>query len=207
MGAVGKTVKPQQLRLKKGTKEKLDKRFGPKPPKPEAKTPSAANVRAALASGNITPLEAADLNPQGGLKPKASDVRSAYKGGKISREEAEDLNPQANLNTDKGSKAKASGKAKGPIKVKSERVYRTNPGPTAAESAASSGPFNSGPSSITPPGPSIRGRATSKAASAKKGTKNTSTIKVAQRVVDLDAPGYPTVYNITDVPRQWKKNG
>jgi hypothetical protein len=129
-GNIGKTVKPQKLSLSRKTKEKLDAKTKRKP-KPEAKTPSASDVRKALGEGEITPLEAADLNPLGGLKPKASDVRAAYKGGKLSREEAEDLSPQANLDTaNKVSKPKSSGKPKKeePINVSSERLYPTDNG-------------------------------------------------------------------------------
>jgi hypothetical protein len=60
---------------------------------------------------------------------------------------------------------------------------------------------------ITAPGPTARASASTKAAAAKKGTKNTSTIKVAQPVADLESPTPRTIYSITDVPRQWKKNG
>ena len=118
-GNVAKTVKPQKLKIPK-KKEKT----------PEAKTPSASDVRTALGEGEITPLEAADLNPKGGLKPRASDVRTAYKGGKISREEAEDLHPQANLDTaNKTSKSSGKPKKEEPIKVSSERVYTTKEEP------------------------------------------------------------------------------
>lgn len=143
-GNVAKTTKPHKLtRPKKKAKKKEEA--------PEAKTPSAADVRAALSEGEITPLEAADLNPKGGLKPKASDVREAYLGGHISYEEATDLNYYANLNPSSPSKAKSSSnssnsskaksstnssKAKssttsvneGPINVSSERVYPTGNG-------------------------------------------------------------------------------
>jgi hypothetical protein len=134
-GNIGKTVKPQKLSLSRKTKAKLNAKVTRKP-KPEAKTPAASDVRKALGEGEITPLEAADLNPLGGLKPKASDVRAAYKGGKLSREEAEDLSPQANLNTaNKVSKPKSSGKPKKeePIKVSSERIYPTKEEPQAAQ--------------------------------------------------------------------------
>ena len=61
----------------------------------EGKTPSATNVRTALRGGHITPLEAADLNPEGGIKPSAADVRDAFQSGKINFEEATDLHPSA----------------------------------------------------------------------------------------------------------------
>lgn len=132
-GNVANTIKPHKLTPpKKKAKKKKEEA-------PEAKTPSAADVRAALSDGEITPLEAADLNPKGGLKPKASDVREAYQGGHISAEEATDLNYYANLNPSSSSKAKSSSnssKAKssttsvneGPINVSSERVYPTGDG-------------------------------------------------------------------------------
>jgi hypothetical protein len=130
-GNVAKTVKPQKLSLSRKTKAKLNAKTTRKP-KPEAKTPSASDVRKALGEGEITPLEAADLNPLGGLKPKASDVRAAYKGGKLSREEAEDLSPQANLDTEnKASKSSGKSKKEEPIKVSSERVYTTKEEPQA----------------------------------------------------------------------------
>lgn len=130
-GNVSKTIKPHKLNISKKTKQKLDEKTKRKPV-PEAKTPSAADVRAALSEGEITPLEAADLNPKGGLKPKASDVRAAYKGGHITAEEATDLNYNVNLNTgsSSGAKSKSSGASTttGPIKVSSERVYSTSEG-------------------------------------------------------------------------------
>lgn len=65
-----------------------------------------------------------------------------------------------------------------------------------------------GPSKkLTPPGPTAREQAASRSKASAKGTKNTSTIKVAEAAVDLEAPGMPTVYRITDLPRQWKPNG
>lgn len=126
MGGVRKTVKPQKLSLSKKTKEKLSGKAKSKSAaKTEStgKTPSATNVREALAEGKITPVEAADLNPRGGLKPKASDVRSAYKSGKISSEEAADLNPGASLNKERVSKSSSKDKDEEPIKVSSERIY------------------------------------------------------------------------------------
>jgi hypothetical protein len=65
----------------------------------------------------------------------------------------------------------------------------------------------SGKSQITAPGPTARASASNKAAAAKKGTKNTSTIRVARQVADLESPTPRTIYSITDAPRQWKKNG
>jgi hypothetical protein len=57
------------------------------------------------------------------------------------------------------------------------------------------------------PRPPAKVTAASKAAAAKKGTKNLSTIKVAQPMVDLESPTGGVIHRITDVPRQWKKNG
>lgn len=136
MGGVRKTVKPHKLSLSKKTKSKLNRSAKGEPDKKgksDGKTPSASNVREALASGHITPLEAASLNPKGGLRPNASDVRAAYKDKRISAEEAYDLNPGASLNKDraskpKQSKPKQSTKKEAPIKVSSERVYPTNEG-------------------------------------------------------------------------------
>jgi hypothetical protein len=108
-------------------------------------------------------------------------------------------------NSSESSSSKQKDNSKqGPIKVSSTRV-----GPNQPKSIGGPSSFvpQAGPSQITPPGPTARESAASKAAAAKKGTKNTSTMRVAQKVVDLEAPGFPTVYNITDVPRQWKKNG
>lgn len=119
-GNMAKTVKPHKLSLSKKTKEKLDSKTKRKP-ELVAKTPSATDVRAALAEGEITPLEATDLNPKGGLKPKASDVRAAYQGGHISADEATDLNYNVNLNTRSSSKSTKES----PIKVQSERIYPT----------------------------------------------------------------------------------
>ena len=63
----------------------------------EGKTPSATDVRTALRGGKITPLEATDLNPEGGIKPSAADVRDAFQSGKINFEEATNLHPTAKL--------------------------------------------------------------------------------------------------------------
>jgi hypothetical protein len=130
MGGVRKAVTPQKLRLSKKAKAKLNRMSDSKSTtktktknEPKGKTPSAKNVREALAEGKITPQEAADLNPRGGLRPKASDVREAYKSKNISAEEAYDLNPGASLHTERGSKT--SDEDTEPIKVSSERVYPT----------------------------------------------------------------------------------
>jgi hypothetical protein len=125
-GNVAKTARPQKLKLKKKTKEKLSessKNKSNNKSESTGKTPSATNVREALAEGKITPLEAADLNPRGGLKPKASDVRAAYKSRNISAEEAYDLNPGASLNKERVSKSSSKDKDEEPIKVSSERIY------------------------------------------------------------------------------------
>lgn len=126
-GNMGKTVKPHTIELSKKWKNRLNKATK-RTPEPVAKTPSAADVRTALSEGEITPLEAADLNPKGGLKPKASDVRAAYQGGHISADEATDLNYNVNLNPSSSSKAKSSTTStnQGPINVSSERIYPTS---------------------------------------------------------------------------------
>jgi hypothetical protein len=125
MGGVRSTVKPQKLSLSKKTKAKVNnfnnKTFD-KRSESQGQIPSAKNVREALSEGNITPLEAADLNPKGGLKPNASDVRAAYKSNNISAEEAYDLNPGASLKKGKGG---ADNKKESPINVSSERIYPT----------------------------------------------------------------------------------
>lgn len=123
-GNMGKTAKPHKLSLSKKSKDKLNK-LTKKEPAPVAKTPSASDVRLALGEGEITPLEATDLNPKGGLKPKASDVRAAYKGGHITADEATDLNYNVNLNTSSASKKSTT---EGPINVTSERIYPTSSG-------------------------------------------------------------------------------
>lgn len=66
-------------------------------PEAEGKTPSATDVRTALRGGKITPLEATDLNPDGGIKPSAADVRDAFQSGKINFEEATNLHPTAKI--------------------------------------------------------------------------------------------------------------
>lgn len=65
-----------------------------------------------------------------------------------------------------------------------------------------------GPSAIGAPGPTASESAAARAQSAAKGTRNTSTIKVAEPQVDLeDGPNFgKPVYSITDVPRQWNRN-
>lgn len=88
-------------------------------------------------------------------------------------------------------------------RVRSERVSKL---PKAIGSPSAFVP-TTGPAQITPPGPTAREAAEAKAASAKKGTKNTSTIKVAQPAIDLEeGPSFgKPVYSITDIPRQWGK--
>jgi hypothetical protein len=97
-------------------------------------------------------------------------------------------------------------------RVSSERVY-----PSPKKLSGSRKELNeareenkpTGPKSITSPGPTASEGAKAKAEKAKKGTKNTSTIKVAQPSIDLEeGPSFgKPVYTITDVPRQWNKNG
>ena len=117
-----------------------------------------------------------------------------------------------------------------PIKVKSERIEKDKVNPASNKSSVKEGsnnvsstrvyppgpksltapapiPQKTGPASITPPGPSAKALASKKAAAAKKGTKNTSSVKVATPFVDLESDTGGMVYDITDVPRQWKKNG
>ncbi len=97
-------------------------------------------------------------------------------------------------------------------RVSSQRVYPSSkelPGSRRELSAPRGGSKPTGPKAIPPPGPPARATASAKSKTAAKGTKNTSTIKVAETSVDLEEGptfGKP-VYNITDVPRQWKKNG
>jgi hypothetical protein len=97
-------------------------------------------------------------------------------------------------------------------RVSSQRVYpaaKELPGSRRELNAPRGGSKPTGPNAITPPGPTARETASAKAKASSKGTKNTSTIKVAEQSVDLEEGptfGKP-VYNITDVPRQWKKNG
>ena len=97
-------------------------------------------------------------------------------------------------------------------RVASERVYpsaKQLPSVRRELSAPRGGAMDMGPSAITPPGPTARETASAKAKSSSKGTKNTSTIKVAEPSVDLEeGPNFGNpVYSITDVPRQWKMNG
>ena len=101
--------------------------------------------------------------------------------------------------------SKDSGK-EGPINVSSTRVM---PNPPNAIGGPSSFVPTTGPAQITPPGPSAKESAKAKSEKAKKGTKNTSTIKVAEPSVNLEeGPSFgKPVYSITDVPRQWNKNG
>jgi hypothetical protein len=97
-------------------------------------------------------------------------------------------------------------------RVPSQRVYpsaKQLPGARRELNAPRGGSKSTGPNAITPPGPPARATASAKAKTAAKGTKNTSTIKVAEPAVDLEeGPNFGNpVYRITDVPRQWKKNG
>ena len=93
-----------------------------------------------------------------------------------------------------------------PIKVASTRVFPNSP---KSNDGSSSPAFKSEPSEITPPGPTAREWATMKSNLYAKGIKNTSTVKVAEPSVNLEeGPDFgKPVYTITDVPRQWKKNG
>jgi hypothetical protein len=97
-------------------------------------------------------------------------------------------------------------------RVYSERAYpsaKQLPGSRRELNAPRGGSKPTGPNAITPPGPTARATALAKSKTAAKGTKNTSTIKVAESVVNLEeGPNFGNpVYRITDVPRQWKKNG
>lgn len=99
----------------------------------------------------------------------------------------------------------------GPQRVYSERV---SPSPTSLPGSRRALPAprerveSSGPLAITPPGPTASASAAARAKQSAKGSKNTSTIKVAERMVDLEeGPNFgKSVYSITDVPRQWKNN-
>jgi hypothetical protein len=88
---IGKLVKASSKKavFKKITSRQFDKKKEAK--LAEGKKPSASNVREALEGGHITPLEAASLNPRGGIKPARNDVKEAFNAGHISVEETEDL--------------------------------------------------------------------------------------------------------------------
>ena len=58
---------------------------------------SAKTVQTALKGGHITPKEAGQLNPLGGLRPAAKDVQSAYRENKISWDEAKNRSPKISL--------------------------------------------------------------------------------------------------------------
>lgn len=124
---------------------------------------------------------------------------------------------QAEKNKEKPSESQqtssnSSSTSQGPKNVKSERVHYPNPqksikGPQRALGAPSETFKPTGPAAISAPGPTAKEQASKKAAKAKKGTKNTSTIKVAEPSVDLESPTGGMTYKITDLPRQWNKNG
>jgi len=92
--------------LKQGKKTAAKSPKAPAAPKErKGRTPSAADVRGAMASGNITPEEAGHLNPKAGFKPEWNDVRDAFNGGHITVEEASDLlgkKPRAPKETKRG---------------------------------------------------------------------------------------------------------
>lgn len=99
----------------------------------------------------------------------------------------------------------------GPMRVRSERVTTSPtalPGSRKAISSPKGESVQRGPKSITAPGPTASETAAARAAAAAKGTKNKSSIKVAEAAVDLeDGPNFgKPVYSITDVPRQWNRN-
>jgi hypothetical protein len=116
-GAVQESLKSKSISLGKQKKtavvSKASKDKKQKPAK-TGRTPSASNVRAAMAGGHITPEEAGHLNPNAGYKPEWNDVRDAFNSGHITVEEASDL-----LNK-KPKQPKES--SKGPQWVKSEQV-------------------------------------------------------------------------------------
>lgn len=214
MGGVRSATKGQKLKLSKATKARLarldEKRMNSN--NPRGSEPSEDDVRTALGKGSISPAEASDLNPRGGLTPNSRDVREAYQKGKIDREQAFNLNPKADLNA---GRRKPKEEQRAPIKVKPERVVREGSDRKPANSKSDEQPRGAGstkdnlPKRITPPGPTAREQAQSKATSAAKGSKNKSTIKVAEPMVYLEeGPNFgKPVYSITDVPRQWGRNG
>jgi hypothetical protein len=142
------------------------------------------------------------------LYSQVKDVRGAVK--KKKEEMYQDAKRKAAAEKKKG-KTKPSATTSqdnpsndGPTWVSSTRVYPNPPksigGPAAPTSTV-------GKPAITSPGPTAKESASKKAATAKKGSKNTSTIKVASPAVDLESPTGGIVYSITDVPRQFKQNG
>lgn len=90
-------------------------------------------------------------------------------------------------------------KQKGPIKVQSTRTNAPATFRPATQAAPKERP--AGPGRIAAPGPSIRERAAAKAKTAAKGTKNKSTVKVAQSLPDLESDSPSFVSTISDVPR------
>ena len=158
----------------------------------------------------------ADLNAHSNLM---GGVRKATKAHKLSlskkakarldtSHKKEDKKEPVNVKSERIEKDKLTS-SKSPVRenttnVSSTRVYPSGPKSLSAPAPPLPKP---GPASITPPGPSAKSLASKKASAAKKGTKNTTSMKVATPLVDLESDAGGLVYNITDVPRQWKKNG
>jgi len=105
-GAVEASLKTKTPSFGKKSKAKGVSVKSPKPKAtPKGKTPSATNVRGAMAEGKITPEEAGNLNPNAGFKPEWNDVRDAFTKGHITTEEAADLlgrKPRAPKETKRG---------------------------------------------------------------------------------------------------------
>ena len=88
----------------------------------EGKTPSVADVNAAMKAKNITPEEAYGLNPNAGFKPSKTNVNKALRTKNITSEEAYGLNSDAGFTPTRIDVKKAL-KAK---KITKEEAYDLN---------------------------------------------------------------------------------
>lgn len=144
-------------------------------------------------------------------REKAQKAENAKKAKEAKESNKKDKQPKQPRES-RGSKKTGKDSSEGPINVQSERVnYPYVQKSLNAPRKAIEGPEAtykpSGPTPISPAGPSAKESAQKRANKAKRGTKNKSTMKVAEPVVDLESPTPKTIYNITDLPRQFRPNG
>jgi hypothetical protein len=137
--------------------------------------------------------------------PKGSKAKINNKIEKINKKRA-DARAEANAPKEPLNGTSERTAPQAPLNVKSERVESTKAA-SEPKSQPARAATPTGPARITAPGPTASQRAAAKAKEARKGTKNTSTIKVAEAAVSLDdGPNFgKPVYTITDIPRQWNK--
>jgi hypothetical protein len=165
----------------------------------------------AVAGAKAIGRAVSDLTKAAPLASVIKDVRGAVKKGSAAgRLKKKKREKQNKLKTDtepsgRSSEDKVTGS--GSDITYYPYVQQALTSPRKAIGGPSGQTKSTGPKQITAPGPTAQETASKKISTAKRGTKNTSTIKVAEPMVDLESTKGGTVYQITDLPRQFKKNG